>query len=213
MLEMKKTEWRCSTPRFQSFCKQKRFKKKTEEKIISSHGIGLKLFTLWRKEMEGCLMRCSHGSALWKTLKPLHLKLPRNSIRCSPMPIRSVRGGGRGSALNRKAYDALLLDAGGTLLQLAKPVEEVYASIGTQYGSSPNSSPQFPIKPWIFFNPNTNNPFLLFHRSDCNSTWNQARFQKSLFCSLASKSSLPGLKLIVFLQLAQYINANYSGYW
>ncbi|VVA20470.1 PREDICTED: haloacid dehalogenase [Prunus dulcis] len=84
--------------------------------------------------MEGCLMRCSHGSALWKTLKPLHLKLPRNSIRCSPMPIHSVRGGGRGSALNRKAYDALLLDAGGTLLQLAKPVEEVYASIGTQYG-------------------------------------------------------------------------------
>ncbi|XP_008221635.1 PREDICTED: haloacid dehalogenase-like hydrolase domain-containing protein 3 [Prunus mume] len=84
--------------------------------------------------MEGCLMRCSHGSALWKTLKPLHLKLPRNSIRCSPMPIHSVRGGGRRSALNRKAYDALLLDAGGTLLQLAKPVEEVYASIGTQYG-------------------------------------------------------------------------------
>ncbi|XP_030449441.1 uncharacterized protein LOC115671901 [Syzygium oleosum] len=33
-----------------------------------------------------------------------------------------------------RAYDALLLDAGGTLLQLAKPVEETYASIGAKYG-------------------------------------------------------------------------------
>ena len=33
-----------------------------------------------------------------------------------------------------RVYDALLLDAGGTLLQLAKPVEETYASIGSKYG-------------------------------------------------------------------------------
>ncbi|CAL5413579.1 unnamed protein product [Camellia sinensis] len=36
--------------------------------------------------------------------------------------------------LVRRAYDALLLDAGGTLLQLVKPVEETYASIGRKYG-------------------------------------------------------------------------------
>ncbi|XP_068327580.1 uncharacterized protein [Pyrus communis] len=81
--------------------------------------------------MEGCLMRCSHGGALLKTLKPLRLNLPRNSIRCSSMYVHSGRGG---SAFSRRAYDALLLDAGGTLLQLKKPVEEVYASIGTKYG-------------------------------------------------------------------------------
>ncbi|XP_078443981.1 uncharacterized protein LOC144713289 isoform X3 [Wolffia australiana] len=31
-------------------------------------------------------------------------------------------------------YDALLLDAGGTLLQLATPIEDTYASIGRKYG-------------------------------------------------------------------------------
>ncbi|KAG6470748.1 haloacid dehalogenase-like hydrolase domain-containing protein 3 isoform X1 [Zingiber officinale] len=35
-----------------------------------------------------------------------------------------------------RAYDGLLLDAGGTLLQLARPVEETYASIGRKYGLS-----------------------------------------------------------------------------
>jgi hypothetical protein len=34
---------------------------------------------------------------------------------------------------NRK-YKALLLDAGGTLLQTARPVEETYASYGLKYG-------------------------------------------------------------------------------
>ncbi|XP_074570743.1 uncharacterized protein LOC141827409 isoform X2 [Curcuma longa] len=33
-----------------------------------------------------------------------------------------------------RVYDGLLLDAGGTLLQLARPVEETYASIGRKYG-------------------------------------------------------------------------------
>ncbi|XP_057507863.1 uncharacterized protein LOC130790835 isoform X2 [Actinidia eriantha] len=42
-------------------------------------------------------------------------------------------GGGR---LVKKAYDGLLLDAGGTLLQLANPVEETYATIGKKYGLS-----------------------------------------------------------------------------
>ncbi|MQL78963.1 hypothetical protein Taro_011403 [Colocasia esculenta] len=33
-----------------------------------------------------------------------------------------------------RRYDGLLLDAGGTLLQLARPVEDTYASIGRKYG-------------------------------------------------------------------------------
>ncbi|KAF3953711.1 hypothetical protein CMV_020871 [Castanea mollissima] len=34
-----------------------------------------------------------------------------------------------------KAYDTLLLDARSTLLQLAKLVEQTYATIGSKYGS------------------------------------------------------------------------------
>ncbi|KAK9104997.1 hypothetical protein Scep_021841 [Stephania cephalantha] len=37
-----------------------------------------------------------------------------------------------------RAYDALLLDAGGTLLQLANPVAETYATIGRKYGLKAN---------------------------------------------------------------------------
>lgn len=44
----------------------------------------------------------------------------------------------RGRWVN-KAYDALLLDAGGTLLQLAEPVEHTYASIGQKYGVTATS--------------------------------------------------------------------------
>uniref|UniRef100_A0A2N9FGC0 Haloacid dehalogenase-like hydrolase domain-containing protein 3 n=1 Tax=Fagus sylvatica TaxID=28930 RepID=A0A2N9FGC0_FAGSY len=84
--------------------------------------------------METCLMKCSHGSALFRALKPPSLKLP-NSIRCSSMAIHT--GGG---SCAKRAYDALLLDAGGTLLQLAKPVEEIYATIGSKYGLSATSA-------------------------------------------------------------------------
>lgn len=34
----------------------------------------------------------------------------------------------------KRAYDGLLLDAGGTLLQLSEPVHETYASLGQKYG-------------------------------------------------------------------------------
>ncbi|KAL4197782.1 hypothetical protein AMTRI_Chr04g252850 [Amborella trichopoda] len=57
--------------------------------------------------------------------------LKARSFRLSPsfsMAISSV------SVAQEKAYDALLLDAGGTLLQTAKPVEETYAAIGAKYG-------------------------------------------------------------------------------
>ncbi|KAG6651030.1 haloacid dehalogenase-like hydrolase domain-containing protein 3 isoform X2 [Carya illinoinensis] len=86
--------------------------------------------------METCLMRCSHGGiALFRALKPpRNLKLP-NSLRFSSMALHT--DGGRSV---KRAYDALLLDAGGTLLQLAKPVEETYATIGSKYGLSTTSA-------------------------------------------------------------------------
>ncbi|XP_054808967.1 uncharacterized protein LOC129311045 isoform X2 [Prosopis cineraria] len=71
------------------------------------------------------LVRCSPGNALFRTLKPPNSKI----FRFSSMSVRYD-----GSNSSRRAYDALLLDAGGTLLQLAKPVEETYASIGRKYG-------------------------------------------------------------------------------
>ncbi|XP_057993607.1 uncharacterized protein LOC110638758 isoform X3 [Hevea brasiliensis] len=84
--------------------------------------------------MEACLTRCFNGNAFRRALKPLNLKTSNPSFRCSSMPIHS---GGTKSLI--KAYDALLLDAGGTLLQLAKPVEETYASIGSKYGLTTSS--------------------------------------------------------------------------
>ncbi|KAI4314171.1 hypothetical protein L6164_027106 [Bauhinia variegata] len=74
------------------------------------------------------LTRCSHSSAIFRAFKPCNPKLT-NSLRPSSMPIHNG-----GSSSCGRAYDALLLDAGGTLLQLTKPVEEVYATIGSKYG-------------------------------------------------------------------------------
>ncbi|PHT94034.1 hypothetical protein T459_01916 [Capsicum annuum] len=39
-----------------------------------------------------------------------------------------------GKEMGRRAYDGLLLDAANTLLQLTRPVEETYATIGKKYG-------------------------------------------------------------------------------
>lgn len=50
----------------------------------------------------------------------------------------SAGGGGRAPA-----YGGLLLDAGGTLLQVARPVAETYASIGRRYGSYASRGPIF----------------------------------------------------------------------
>ncbi|KAB1208041.1 Haloacid dehalogenase-like hydrolase domain-containing protein 3 [Morella rubra] len=86
--------------------------------------------------METCLMRCTiGGSAFFRAVKPLPWLMLGNSLRCSSMAIHTDRG----RSVSR-AYDALLLDAGGTLLQLAKPVEETYATIGSKYGLSATSS-------------------------------------------------------------------------
>ncbi|WVZ94893.1 hypothetical protein U9M48_040725 [Paspalum notatum var. saurae] len=62
---------------------------------------------------------------------------PLAALRGAVSPSRMARrlvaasagGGGRAPA-----YGGLLLDAGGTLLQVARPVAETYASIGRRYG-------------------------------------------------------------------------------
>ncbi|KAF5739247.1 hypothetical protein HS088_TW12G00449 [Tripterygium wilfordii] len=79
--------------------------------------------------MEACLTKCWHGNSILRALKPDNLKLSNTHLRFSSNAINA----GQGRAV-RRAYDALLLDAGGTLLQLSKPVEETYASIATKYG-------------------------------------------------------------------------------
>lgn len=79
--------------------------------------------------MELYIVRCSHGRSLFRVFKPFPVSLKTSISKPHHMSIQNVSGG----SVN-KAYDALLLDAGGTLLQLAKPVEETYASIGSKYG-------------------------------------------------------------------------------
>ncbi|XVF03354.1 hypothetical protein REPUB_Repub04eG0253700 [Reevesia pubescens] len=75
--------------------------------------------------MEACFTKCCHSNVLLRALNPL---------RRSSMPIHSVRNS------VKIAYDGLLLDAAGTLLQLAKSVEETYGSIGAKYGLKVNSA-------------------------------------------------------------------------
>ncbi|XP_022776891.1 haloacid dehalogenase-like hydrolase domain-containing protein 3 [Durio zibethinus] len=75
--------------------------------------------------MEACLTKCGHSNGFLRALR---------SLRRSSMSIHSVRNS------VKKAYDGLLLDAAGTLLQLPKPVEETYASIGAKYGLKVNSA-------------------------------------------------------------------------
>ncbi|KAL9421251.1 hypothetical protein AB3S75_038755 [Citrus x aurantiifolia] len=86
--------------------------------------------------MEACISKCCHGNSLLKALKmkPLRFNIS-NTLRCSSMPLHS----GVGKSV-KKAYDAVLLDAGGTLLQLAEPVEETYASIARKYGLNVDSA-------------------------------------------------------------------------
>ncbi|KAK8485665.1 hypothetical protein V6N13_029475 [Hibiscus sabdariffa] len=77
--------------------------------------------------MEGCLTKCwqSNCKCVFSSLY---------SFRHSSMSIHSVRNS------VKRAYDGLLLDAAGTLLQLSKPVEDIYASIGAKYGLKLNST-------------------------------------------------------------------------
>lgn len=81
-----------------------------------------------KKAMEGGLAKLAQSSLLSFTARS-SLALHRSRrVRVPSVLLHSGRDA------RRAAYDALLLDAGGTLLQLAKPVEETYASIGAKYG-------------------------------------------------------------------------------
>ena len=67
----------------------------------------------------------------------------RTAVSCSGMARRLVTASAGAGGL-APAYGGLLLDAGGTLLQVARPVAETYASIGRRYGpyaSNPNNPP------------------------------------------------------------------------
>ncbi|KAE8716089.1 cullin-3A [Hibiscus syriacus] len=77
--------------------------------------------------MEACLTKCWQ----WQS-KGLFTSL--NSVRRSSISTHSVRNS------VKRAYDGLLLDAAGTLLQLSNPVEDTYASIGAKYGLKLNSN-------------------------------------------------------------------------
>ncbi|KAF3431447.1 hypothetical protein FNV43_RR26178 [Rhamnella rubrinervis] len=83
--------------------------------------------------MEASLMRYCNGRNIIRALKPLHLNFLK-PLRCSSSSSMLIHSGGLESV--KRKYDALLLDAGGTLLQLSKPVEETYAAIGSKYGLS-----------------------------------------------------------------------------
>ncbi|KAL9225911.1 hypothetical protein vseg_001786 [Gypsophila vaccaria] len=77
--------------------------------------------------MEATMFRYSTKMALLNKFNPLqnhHLPQKICSLS-STMALHTER---------KKAYDGLLLDAGGTLLQLSKPVEDTYAEIGQKYG-------------------------------------------------------------------------------
>ncbi|KAI9170137.1 hypothetical protein LWI28_023154 [Acer negundo] len=78
--------------------------------------------------MEACITKWCHGNSLIRAFKPLRLP------PCSSIHIHS------GGKSIKKAYDAVLLDAGGTLLQLTNPVHDTYASIGRKYGLSVTSA-------------------------------------------------------------------------
>ncbi|KAL1355970.1 hypothetical protein HN51_007953 [Arachis hypogaea] len=75
------------------------------------------------------LTRCSLSHSHSHLYRNAIFNSMRNtSLRFSSSPpINNARAGS-------SSYEALLLDAGGTLLQLQNPVEQTYASIGTKYG-------------------------------------------------------------------------------
>ncbi|KAL6566473.1 hypothetical protein OROGR_002088 [Orobanche gracilis] len=77
------------------------------------------------------------ASTILRAIKPFSLKLPKSiTIRCSSISSVSADK----EVKLKRAFDGLLLDAGGTLLQLAKPVEETYLTIGRKYGLQSTSA-------------------------------------------------------------------------
>ncbi|XP_047073520.1 haloacid dehalogenase-like hydrolase domain-containing protein 3 [Lolium rigidum] len=73
------------------------------------------------------------AAARWPLLLGRH-PLRRSFTSSSTRRVCAAAGGGGGSEGRSPAYGGLLLDAGGTLLQLARPVAETYAALGRPYG-------------------------------------------------------------------------------
>nr|XP_043606278.1 haloacid dehalogenase-like hydrolase domain-containing protein 3 [Erigeron canadensis] len=71
--------------------------------------------------------------AVFRGASNMLLKKPITLLRC-PSSFNSTSTLHSGGSVKKRAYDGVLLDAGGTLLQLSKPVENVYADIGLKYG-------------------------------------------------------------------------------
>ncbi|TVU42984.1 hypothetical protein EJB05_09413 [Eragrostis curvula] len=69
---------------------------------------------------------------LWRA-PPAPIAVLGGAVSLSGMRRRLSAAAGSGG-LRPPAYGGLLLDAGGTLLQVARPVAETYASIGRRYG-------------------------------------------------------------------------------
>ncbi|KAK4764437.1 hypothetical protein SAY87_013875 [Trapa incisa] len=82
----------------------------------------------WIGFMETCLTKCGIRRSLFRSLNLMSFNRSFSHNRPSSMHLR------QGEGAVRRAYDGLLVDAGGTLLQLRRPVEETYASIGRKYG-------------------------------------------------------------------------------
>lgn len=79
-------------------------------------------------------------NSFFKALKPIsrNSNLVPNSSSSTQINKGASRCSHSHSGGIRRVYDALLLDAGGTLLQLANPVEVTYATIGSKYGLTVN---------------------------------------------------------------------------
>ncbi|CAH9123920.1 unnamed protein product [Cuscuta epithymum] len=74
--------------------------------------------------------------SLFRAIKPFKLNPNLTEsfcVRCSSSSSATKVHTGERTGVKRQ-FDGLLLDAAGTLLQLAKPVEETYAAIGKNYG-------------------------------------------------------------------------------
>ncbi|XP_057530676.1 uncharacterized protein LOC130809066 isoform X1 [Amaranthus tricolor] len=84
--------------------------------------------------MEASLIRCSNFP-FYKLNPPKFQHILLQTIKKSHLSSRSLHTD-NGRSMKKKAYDGLLLDAGGTLLQLSEPVEQTYAKIGLKYGLS-----------------------------------------------------------------------------
>ncbi|XP_060196814.1 uncharacterized protein LOC132626091 isoform X1 [Lycium barbarum] len=75
------------------------------------------------------------ASTLLRALNPFKIRpifCGSFTVRCSSTFSSTKIHAGK--EMGRRAYDGLLLDAANTLLQLTKPVEETYATIGKKYG-------------------------------------------------------------------------------